>query len=242
MKPTALRHFLQTEAAFMWKIRGESTRAYVSTSDFIFDRGVRFESAELTDEERAIVEAAIDRVGEPFQIKQCFYNSQLLVMYDLTRKLRYHEGYAKGAGPIPVLHAWASINGKVIDLTFRTDRDIETLDLSNRVLGSFPEGFAYLGIEIPVSDVTERCLRESSARSWLDDWENDWPLLHGQRVGPKPDLDDLDQSRNGVKVLVHRQGDGTVVETDCECFGIEGRTHSSIDCPILIREGSDRTR
>lgn len=42
-----------------------------------------------------------------------------------------------------------------------------------------------------------------------------------------------DQSRNGVKVKVTRYPGGTVVEAACQCFGIPGRVHSSMTCPML---------
>jgi len=46
-----------------------------------------------------------------------------------------------------------------------------------------------------------------------------------------------DQTRNGVKVIVHRFYDrkglsGTTVEADCQCFG-GNRTHSNPNCPRL---------
>lgn len=41
-----------------------------------------------------------------------------------------------------------------------------------------------------------------------------------------------DQSRNGVRVLVHRvPGQGTTVDADCSCFGSDFRAHSRTDCP-----------
>jgi len=43
-----------------------------------------------------------------------------------------------------------------------------------------------------------------------------------------------DQSKNGVKVMVTKFPDGgTIVESDCQCFGIEGRVHSNQFCPLL---------
>ena len=44
----------------------------------------------------------------------------------------------------------------------------------------------------------------------------------------------IDQSKNGVKVIVTRFEDGgTVVEADCQCFGMPGRVHSNSYCPLL---------
>lgn len=45
-----------------------------------------------------------------------------------------------------------------------------------------------------------------------------------------------DQSRNGVRVIVHRFKNGsTVVEADCQCFGATFRAHSNDRCLLLQR-------
>ena len=45
-----------------------------------------------------------------------------------------------------------------------------------------------------------------------------------------------DQSRNGVKVIVTRfEAGGTTVDADCQCFGIQGRVHSSMLCPLRLK-------
>lgn len=46
-----------------------------------------------------------------------------------------------------------------------------------------------------------------------------------------------DQSQNGVKVVKYTvPGEGTVVEADCNCFGIPGRVHSNPNCPMIPRK------
>ena len=44
------------------------------------------------------------------------------------------------------------------------------------------------------------------------------------------------QTKNGVKVKVACSEKGSVVETDCQCFGHPKRVHSNINCPNLIRK------
>jgi hypothetical protein len=44
-----------------------------------------------------------------------------------------------------------------------------------------------------------------------------------------------DQSRNGVRVIVTRSEDGSVVEADCNCFGSPQRVHSNMFCPLLVK-------
>ena len=51
-----------------------------------------------------------------------------------------------------------------------------------------------------------------------------------------------DQSRNGVRVIVWKYSDGSVVEVDCQCFGNPKRCHSTLSCPLLkkiMEEKSD---
>lgn len=55
-------------------------------------------------------------------------------------------------------------------------------------------------------------------------------------------VEKVDQSKNGVKVIVRRFFDkkglvGTTVETDCQCFGFEFRAHSTMFCPRLKTAG-----
>jgi hypothetical protein len=43
-----------------------------------------------------------------------------------------------------------------------------------------------------------------------------------------------DQSRNGVRVIVYRTENGSVVDADCQCFGHPGRLHSTDRCPLFV--------
>ena len=55
-----------------------------------------------------------------------------------------------------------------------------------------------------------------------------------QTIPERPVLED--QSRNGVRVHVHRfKNGGTVVDTDCQCFGLPFRLHTNDHCPLLRR-------
>jgi hypothetical protein len=45
----------------------------------------------------------------------------------------------------------------------------------------------------------------------------------------------IDQSKNGVNVKINRFQHGTTVSADCSCFGMPFRTHSTEDCPVLIK-------
>lgn len=47
----------------------------------------------------------------------------------------------------------------------------------------------------------------------------------------------VDQSRNGVRVLVYKSAGGSVVEADCKCYGHPLRVHSNQNCPFIKKYG-----
>lgn len=50
-------------------------------------------------------------------------------------------------------------------------------------------------------------------------------------VRGKPRREDL--SQNGVRVIVHRNENGSTVEADCHCLGSTMHTHSDPYCPVI---------
>lgn len=60
-----------------------------------------------------------------------------------------------------------------------------------------------------------------------------YPKWVGPRPGGKPATED--QSLNGVRVIVRRNENGSIVDADCQCFGSEMRMHSNPACPNLKR-------
>jgi len=154
---------------------------YCCMEEYVDDNGVDFTSQKLTEYEMDIVVRAIDDARMRFQIKQCFYNAQMLVLADRNNKLIYHEGYAFGRAIIAVQHGWATINGKVIDLTWRLDQTIRKSGrLKDRVIGVYPEGFEYVGVPFPDKAALRiKMLERGWVGSQIDDWENNWPLVRG---------------------------------------------------------------
>ncbi len=143
---------------------------YKSMYDFVLDRGEFFDAqTPLTPEEEKIVRAA--KKSRKFQMKQCFYNSQKLLLEDSSGQLKYAEGWAH-SGIIPVHHGWVHINGKVVDVTW-TNRE-------SRLIAP-PEGFTYFGVSFDSKLVIERMLSSGVACSVIDDYENNWPVLKWPR-------------------------------------------------------------
>lgn len=80
---------------------------------------------------------------------------------------------------------------------------------------------------------------DEQVRRWLDSWIIPPVERLIPELKPKPVRED--QSANGVKVIVHRMEEGTVVEADCECFGIPGRVHSNTNCPVYKKANSKQS-
>lgn len=62
--------------------------------------------------------------------KLCFYHAADLAGGD--DRYEYVEGYARGKGPLPFLHAWCLFEGRVVDRTLKD-----------------PENHEYIGVRIP---------------------------------------------------------------------------------------------
>lgn len=146
---------------------------YVCMEDYVIKNGETYTSQELTKEEKFIVETAIKNALIKFEIKQCFYNSQILSIKDPSHCLTYVEGFCHTIF-FPFIHGWCEINGKVIDMTLRKD-----LDKGNHTLGVFKKR-EYMGCKFPRSIVLERMFALEEGGSFLDDWMRDYPLLTGE--------------------------------------------------------------
>jgi hypothetical protein len=101
-----------------------------------------------------------------YKVKQCFYNAQSI---GLTGKIGYCEGMADSIG-IPMEHAWNTINGKVIDMTWKMNNN------DKPVVGVIPGGWEYYGVELP-HELINKMWSTGESRTLINDWENDFPLL-----------------------------------------------------------------
>jgi len=151
---------------------------YASMEEYIAEEGTTHASAPLTDDELEIVLDAVDASGKRFMQKQCFSNGQLLALYDPTGHLVYTEGYAVGR-TIPMLHGWVTINGKVVDLTWRTKVKRGHGRLPDRIFGTLPDGWEYHGVGFQNDWLRERIVRRGEVWSVIDDWKEEWPALRG---------------------------------------------------------------
>jgi len=176
-----MRHYMEQMVTMRRSMPTPEGWGYSCVEDYVLDRGVAPTSAPLTPEEEGILWMAVGNFGRRFQQKQCFYNSQLLCLYDHSDSLQYMEGIAQGNAIIPVHHGWATINGKVIDLTWRTEKVNHKGRLGNRIIGTIPEGWEYLGCPFSKEDARARMIESGEIRAVLGDYMAHFPHLSGER-------------------------------------------------------------
>lgn len=111
------------------------------------------------------------------RVKGCFINTLQLVAADDRQQLVYCEGYVRDGSFAPIAHAWATIGGKVVDLTLRT---------ADRKSGHRPSKRNYYGVEFPRELFSRLVDRTHSSGPWMEDPRN-WPELEQiccPEVGP----------------------------------------------------------
>jgi hypothetical protein len=156
--------------------------AYHGIEDFFLRHGRFYRSEPLTAAEKDYLRRILRLSGRKYPVKQCFYNSQMLLLITATwmdpedgMDLRYVEGYAVGL--IPIHHGWLTLNGKVIDPTLRLRELPTTGPLAKRVKGTFPETAAYFGVPFRTEEVRASVLERGEGGSLLMDPKRDFPFL-----------------------------------------------------------------
>ena len=178
-KDCKIREYLQSHADAAKKAKDEGMRIgicerYPFVETYVLEQGKQFESAELTAVEKKWVKQ-IDLRSHKKQ--ECFRNAQLTATFALSMdgvEVRYVEGFVQPAIPIPVLHAWISINGKVVDTTLKPDDGAK-----GRVFGTIPDGWEYYGVEMPTS-MCQHVFEHQVHISLIDDYQCHWPMLQNE--------------------------------------------------------------
>jgi hypothetical protein len=141
----------------------------------------------LTQDERRIVVEAIEeqRAWLSRSPSQAFANTQRLAMSSPQGKLKYVEGYVAVMGR-PYLHAWVSLNGKLIDLTgpyLLPESRGEESPYPELLLGLIPPGRFYRGIEFDSPcELSYIALKRGYHDSLIDDRRTGYPLLAGKNL------------------------------------------------------------
>ena len=145
----------------------EKGYAYDGPADFILKHGKQYQSVKegMTPLEMKMLTHILTGKCR-YQAKQCFYNAQSIGMSGV---IGYVEGYADSVG-IPMDHAWNTINGKVIDMTWKFNNNDQP------VLGVIPRGWEYFGVELSHELIVDKWGTGEST-TLINDWEGDYPLL-----------------------------------------------------------------
>jgi len=186
--------YLASSEAMMAESIGKPVEGadYYTLYGYVHGLGRAYESEPLTDDETRWLFELIDNYRGRFPIKQCFSNSQRLLMHadtratlfeDKTHTLAYVEGYAISF--FPLHHGWLTLNGKVVDVTLRLQKEemfsrktaLHRRRLRDRVIGEFHGSRQYYGIELTMQQIRDRVTRTGRWGTLLDEWESGWPLL-----------------------------------------------------------------
>jgi hypothetical protein len=166
----------------MIKASGQKTPAgfaYATAYDYFLENGREFESAPLAPAELGALKAAIANHRAMYKKKLCYYNAQLIAQGN--RACRYVEGYMMSQGiPIPIEHAWNSINGKVVDFTMAHANG------GKPILGEIPAGWEYFGAELPTSMIRMMWSRHGVSTPLVTNHQDGFPLLRNGPPKKKP--------------------------------------------------------
>jgi hypothetical protein len=173
-KPTSLIEYMRMMVemrASMDAAHGSPTPfEYKGMEDYVLRHGMAFTSQPLTKAERNLVLKAAE--CRTYRERECFYNAQFVASL-LPDIFTYCEGIALAI--IPTHHAWVTLNGKVVDLTWRVK------GTRDRNLGTFKPPYAYHGVSFPARDWSLWWEQHGMvAVPVLDDWKAGWPILQGK--------------------------------------------------------------
>jgi len=145
---------------------------YLSIQDYLLDTGKEFGTTEYPAEDiiREIQESPFVRMA----VQECFANCQGAALLLNDPRVLYAEGFALSSGslPLPVLHAWLVIEGKVYDPTWE-------------MVGHYDrKTSAYFGRTFETGYVRRSVLDSRMYESLIDAWRHGYPLLQEERRYP----------------------------------------------------------
>ena len=186
MSEDSLRHYLTQVSEMMREARVVDGYLYQSMEEFLLAEGTFYSAEPLTAGEEQILLRVLRLTASPFKTRECYGNALRLRMAAdiLMVDLRYAEGYAQGSY-FPVIHAWAVLNGKPIDVTWgenMTAAGHNRMRSPAKMLERIKHNLAvasYCGFTVPYKAVYQRVVETGLTPTFLDDWESRYPLLRG---------------------------------------------------------------
>ena len=182
-----LQDYLEKLASMMREARGKTQNGgwkYLSTEELVLKEGKLLSNEPFTAEEEETLLRLFKAAPGPYKTKQCYYNAMLLMFEDemIEEKLVYTEGYASGQ-ILPVLHAWVTLNGKPVDVTWGENmvsnghnRARSPKRILERARYNLQKG-SYWGIGFPCEVVMKKAVDTGMSPSLIDDYEGGYPLL-----------------------------------------------------------------
>lgn len=147
-----------------------------------------FSNAPYTDEEKAILLEQFANMGFIAKQKQCYSTAAQLALYsgghpDKPGPLGYADGKANGKF-FPMAHAWATINGKPVDITWR-EPDEGNFRKPEKLLVRAERNLAqnaYFGVDVPLMWLRGLLVRNNVYTSVFEDYEAGQPLCKSKDV------------------------------------------------------------
>ena len=180
-----LQDYLEKVATLMREARGKMPGwKYLSMEELVLKEGELLSNEPFTEEEEETLLRLFKAAPGPYKTRECYINAMRLVFEDQMLKINlvYTEGYASGQ-IFPVLHAWVTLNGKPVDVTWGKDmvgnghnRVSSASKMLERVRYNQNHN-RYWGIGFPREEVLEQVLETGLSPSMIDDWKGSHPLM-----------------------------------------------------------------
>ncbi len=142
----------------------------------------RFPSEPYTDEEQDILLNEFANMRFVAKQKQCYATAAQLALYSIEG-LGYADGKANGKF-FPMAHAWAVINGKPVDITWR-EPDEKNFRKPEKLLARAERNLAenaYFGVDVPLMWLRGLLVRNEVYTSVFEDYEAGQPLCKSKDV------------------------------------------------------------
>jgi hypothetical protein len=147
-----------------------------------------FSHEPYTDEEKDILLEQFSEMRFVSKQKECYATAARLALYsgshpDVPGPLSYADGKANGKF-FPMAHAWAVINGKPVDITWREPHEGDyrkpekLLVRAERNLASN----AYFGVDVPLMYLRGLLVRNEVYTSVFEDYQGGQPLCKSKEV------------------------------------------------------------
>ena len=147
-----------------------------------------FSSEPYTDAEKAILLEQFSEMRFISKQKECYATAARLALYsgghpEEPGPLSYADGKANGKF-YPMPHAWAVINGKAVDITWR-EREEGNFRKPEKLLARAERNLAqnaYFGVDVPLMYLRGLLVRNEVYTSVFEDYQGGQPLCKSKDV------------------------------------------------------------